>query len=248
MIYFLDCFLQTRIYTMRYPRIVGLYRNFEEAYTEGKRIFDRHIEMLKKVHDDEALSVEEFMYIERAWQQLGDKFWIGEDDRELTRKREWRFRFDGTPLDSRWVLYDPAIRVVVKEMPCAEIPGISPPLARDFKPGDIVRVREEYGPPSWFAVDGICPREPDSAFPDAEGSFLLSGYILDRERILSMNINPCRAEPAAPGGETDDAPPDLRLLSDWIRSDKPLPERLRRAADSGTLYVSEFVRLRDTLL
>ena len=79
-------------------------------------------------------------------------------------------------------------------------------------------------------------------------SFLLSGYILDRERILSMNINPYCAEPAAPDGETDDAPPDLRLLSDWIRSDKPLPEQLRRAADSGTLYVSEFVRLRDTLL
>lgn len=235
MIYFLNCFLQSEsgAPVFRDPSVVDLFPSFGDAYAAGKQFFHCQIDLLKE--DD--LSREEWMT--SGWSYLFD---IREYSPDCEWKREWMFRFDGQPLHSRWVLYQNGIGV---EAPCAQVPGILLRRAQDYHPGDLVLLRQKYGVPLWSVVVEIVPcRNASQTFPEADGSFWLSGLTL-KEGFFSLDeIDPCQTELPP---KTAVPPPDLLRLSEWIRSGKPLWEPLFDAAFQGLLCTSDLVRIGDLL-
>lgn len=235
MIYFLNCFLQSEsgAPVFRDPSVVDLFPSFGDAYAAGKQFFHRQIDLLKE--DD--LSREEWMT--SGWSYLFD---VREYSPACEWKREWMFRFDGQPLHSRWVLYQNGIGV---EAPCAQVPGTLLCRAQDYHPGDLVLLRQKYGDPVWsVVVEIISCRNASQTFPEADGSFWLSGLTL-KEGFFSLDeIDPCQVELPP---KTAVPPPDLLRLSEWIRSGKPLLEPLFDAAFQGLLCTSDLVRIGDLL-
>lgn len=239
MVYFLNCFLQTEsgAPVFRDASMVDLFPSFSDAHATGKQFFHRQIDLLKKVLDNDDLSQEEFT--ESGCSYFFD---IREYSPDCEWKREWTFRFDGQPLHSRWVLYQNGIGV---EAPCAQVPGMLLRRAQDYHPGDLILLRQEYGDPLWsVVVEIVSCRNASRTFPEVDGSFWLSGLILN-EGFLSLDeIDPCQTDLPT---KTAVPPPDLLLLSEWIHSGKPLPEQLFDAACQGFLCTSDLVRIGDLL-
>ena len=85
-------------------------------------------------------------------------------------------------------------------------------------------------------------RNASRTFPEADSSFWLSGLTLKEEFFSLDEIDPCQT--GLPP-KTAVPPPDLLLLSEWIRSGKPLPEQLFDATCQGLLCTSDLVRIGD---